>query len=78
MKKKNAFIRALETSEGKSNFSMMLLFIGLTFIISYFFADRGWYETAVWIISFMSIAFGSAFCKVMFAVKQEDDQNTPR
>ena len=53
----------------------MIVFIILTFLVSMFFADRKWYDTAVWIISFMSLVFGSNLCKVMIAIKQRDDED---
>ena len=75
MKKENLFIRALKTEDGKNNFLLMIVFIILTFLVSMFFADRKWYDTAVWIISFMSLVFGSNLCKVMIAIKQRDDED---
>ncbi len=74
MKKKSAFARALETSDGRMNFFMMIMFIGLTFVVSALFADRRWYEVVVWIVSCMSLICGGNFCKTILAIKMEDNK----
>ncbi len=78
MKEKGTFRKTLETQTGKTNFIGMLICIGLTYVISYYFADRKWYDFGVMIAAFLSLAMGTNFCKALLLVKDGKDPDTAR
>ena len=63
MKEKSAFIAALNSKDGKTHFVMMLVFIGMTIVISSVFKNQAWSFVGSFITCCLSITEGTAFCR---------------